>query len=774
MKYCLLKIVVFLHLFILSYVPNSFASAQNISFLLSQVRTSTTSLAGGKVYAYSAGTSAPKTIWLDANKTTVAANPYTLDSNATAQIYGGGSYRIVIKTSSGVTVYDRDNLYFSDNPVQTVETYGTLASAIASIGSTPTTLQFSTDQTLAASMTIPANIELVPVNGSKIKPNGFSLNYQGSLLNWPLAQVLDMSSGGAVTFGPNICAYPIWFYAGTGDATPAINYALLTGLAVNIDRTYTVDTSISLVDNTIIYGNGTIQGSSTFGAGNNIINCANKSGIKINGISIFGNTSALPLSNIQFQTCTNINLSGLTIKNASHEGIAFNQSSTNIIATDNHISHITSNIGWGIGLFWGVTDAVISNNIIDDFGAYGIAVDDGTSGQTDPLPSSRIVVSNNKIGTGIEAAFGVAVEGSTNITVSGNYINVAGTYGIDISAGNSVIVNKPKNIVVSGNYINAVTGIRMSSVESSIVANNRIIGTDQGVYIADIGSLPNLDNKISGNVFSGFASGSTNSAITVTTAAINGLDIIGNSVSSSGGNGVLIQAGTNINISNNNIKSCQKEGINAYGNISGLNINSNYIINPSLSLRNGYDAIFITSNTGNIVDSVRVSNNTFTDNQTITNARSGVLFYGNGGTLTNSYSDQNRAAPISISSTVILGTASVLVDGAIPSVPISGYWVLGRYPNATPTIGQPKGWFCTTKGFAYNTTRANSTLYTGVGQTVLWTTGTTVWALSVNGTTASSPPSITGKNIGDTVVDGTATWTLRSNTAAVFVSEGNL
>ena len=93
----------------------AFPAALQIDMLLSQVRSASGSLAGGKVYFYAAGTSTPKDVYLDINKTPpAAANPYTLDANGTAQLYGDGTYRVVIKTAAGVTVYDRDNLKFED------------------------------------------------------------------------------------------------------------------------------------------------------------------------------------------------------------------------------------------------------------------------------------------------------------------------------------------------------------------------------------------------------------------------------------------------------------------------------------------------------------------------------------------------------------------------------------------------------------------------------------------------------------------------------------
>lgn len=96
-------------LLITVYVSVAYGATQ-FDFLLAQVRTSTTSLAGGKVYFYATGTTIPKTVWLDRNQVAIAANPYTLDANGTAQLYGSGLYRVVIKDATGVTKYDRDGI----------------------------------------------------------------------------------------------------------------------------------------------------------------------------------------------------------------------------------------------------------------------------------------------------------------------------------------------------------------------------------------------------------------------------------------------------------------------------------------------------------------------------------------------------------------------------------------------------------------------------------------------------------------------------------------
>jgi hypothetical protein len=93
-----------------------------IQFLLSQVRTSTEALIGGKVYFYSPGTTstAGVEIWLDDEATSAASNPYTLDADGTAQLYASGKYDVLIKDAAGITQFDRKNVTFYnfDNPYE--------------------------------------------------------------------------------------------------------------------------------------------------------------------------------------------------------------------------------------------------------------------------------------------------------------------------------------------------------------------------------------------------------------------------------------------------------------------------------------------------------------------------------------------------------------------------------------------------------------------------------------------------------------------------------
>ena len=99
---------------VLSIACPTFAStyAQQVEFLLSQVRNSTGSLAGGTATFYAAGTTDLKSIWLDKEKTVPAANPYQLDSNGTAALFADGRYKVVLKNSAGAAVYTRDALAY--------------------------------------------------------------------------------------------------------------------------------------------------------------------------------------------------------------------------------------------------------------------------------------------------------------------------------------------------------------------------------------------------------------------------------------------------------------------------------------------------------------------------------------------------------------------------------------------------------------------------------------------------------------------------------------
>lgn len=63
--------------------------------------------AGGKVYFYVPTTLTPKNTWQNPTESILNTNPVTLDASGRAIIYGGGSYRQILKDSLGNTIWDQ-------------------------------------------------------------------------------------------------------------------------------------------------------------------------------------------------------------------------------------------------------------------------------------------------------------------------------------------------------------------------------------------------------------------------------------------------------------------------------------------------------------------------------------------------------------------------------------------------------------------------------------------------------------------------------------------
>jgi hypothetical protein len=135
-------------------------AVQNFNFLLSQVRTSTKALVGGKVYFYTKGTTTPKNVWLDSDGLNLAANPYTLDANATCNLYGSGLYRVLIKDAAGATCFDRDGVYLPGTPP--ASTYDSGRLSLYDFGCVGDGV---TDDTANVQAALNSGTNLIPVTG---------------------------------------------------------------------------------------------------------------------------------------------------------------------------------------------------------------------------------------------------------------------------------------------------------------------------------------------------------------------------------------------------------------------------------------------------------------------------------------------------------------------------------------------------------------------------------------------------------------------------------
>jgi hypothetical protein len=97
------------------------SEAKQIDFLLAGIRHPETDepLAGGYVWAYEAGGTTPKDVYLDRDTAKgVATNPFQLDSAGRAEVFGNGIYRFVIRDSddsNGDILYEIDNAEYIAN-----------------------------------------------------------------------------------------------------------------------------------------------------------------------------------------------------------------------------------------------------------------------------------------------------------------------------------------------------------------------------------------------------------------------------------------------------------------------------------------------------------------------------------------------------------------------------------------------------------------------------------------------------------------------------------
>jgi len=196
-------------------------SAQIFEALLTSQRANGVTLSGGKAYFYTPGTLIKKNIYTTRAKTVVADNPYTLDSNGQATVYGDGLYDVQVKNSTGSVSLplweDVQIKDYSGELAYNVSDYADLEAAVAAIGSTRATLVFGIDQTVSENLTIPATMELKSVNEAKITvATGKTLTINGPFES---GSYQIFAGSGTVTFG-NQPVSTVWGVS-TGGYLPA-------------------------------------------------------------------------------------------------------------------------------------------------------------------------------------------------------------------------------------------------------------------------------------------------------------------------------------------------------------------------------------------------------------------------------------------------------------------------------------------------------------------------------------------------------------------------
>jgi len=196
-------------------------------------------LSGGLVYTYENGTTTDKETYTTATLAVAHANPVVLNTRGEAIIYLSGIYTIVVTDSAGGSIWTADNVEGQGSTIidfHQLSEYADLATAVATIAATETTLYIDADDTMGANVTIPATLTVIGMNGHSITTTGFTLTSNGRLvasiglfagtgavvINGPFeAGVYQVFSGtDTVTFGEDACTeiYPEWWGVdGTAD-----------------------------------------------------------------------------------------------------------------------------------------------------------------------------------------------------------------------------------------------------------------------------------------------------------------------------------------------------------------------------------------------------------------------------------------------------------------------------------------------------------------------------------------------------------------------------
>jgi parallel beta-helix repeat protein len=336
-------------------------------------------------------------------------------------------------------------------------------------------------------------------------------------------------------------------------------------------------------------------------------------------------------------------------------------------------------------MFTNVTNSRCMFNRIDNCRDLGIYVNDGTGttsyentisgniitrsqygGISLKRISTKMIVSDNLIydcGNGVLLDFAIRVNSndySYNMTITNNRIRYIG-FSYPTATGYGIMLKGGKNSIVTNNRIEKTfaQGIRLEGSSENIIANNIVEGDrtngdlnkNSGIYLVsktdENSILYNSDNnKILDNIVKSCnRRGIEFSTSNIAGSVLTNNQVIGNTVSDTRTTGIFLDAGVT-------------------GGKFVRNVATDGIANDS-----GFE---VTSGAKNFL---------FADNDCVNVFLLGVTEYANAGIY---FTKQ--------------GTKKV-TSTKNNAVPTGGTWAVGdRCDNHSGTIGQPKGWLCTTAG----------------------------------------------------------------------------
>ena len=247
--------------------------AVQVEYLVSGIMHSGEPLASGQVYFYETDGTTAKTIWNDANKSSTASNPVTLDSNGKGEIFADGTYTVLIKTSAGSTIQTLENQYFFPNSgtVTTSEidassfgaaTNSTISTAVTSASGADRTVYLNPGNwAISDNLTIPSNINLKFLMGSYVTvANTKTLTIQGTV-EGPNYNIFR--GDGTVTYDDRTNIIPsIWAIGGSHDNLSLDGTVTIKDNLIVNGTTTTINSTVVTIDDPIFtLGGDTAPGS---------------------------------------------------------------------------------------------------------------------------------------------------------------------------------------------------------------------------------------------------------------------------------------------------------------------------------------------------------------------------------------------------------------------------------------------------------------------------------------------------------------------------------
>lgn len=449
--------------------------AQIFQALLAGLRFDGVDLAGGKIYFYAPGTTTLKAIYVDSDKTTEAANPYDLDANGQAEVFGDGVYDIKVTTPAGVQKAYWENVAIVDvtsSQTYKVRDYASLNAAVSVIGATESDLEIENGDTsvLTGNLTIPSNIRIVVKKGGAINQGAYTLTINGQLDS---GRYSIFANTGSVVLGAGCVesVFPEWFGAiGTAyndTSKAAANYAAITKAVASIAATggtvsfapiwYYVNNAIVVTTNGIRFvGNGSSatalsQGShiGTTSTTSDVIQVNDSvdavEGFEISNIVIHGNASGTTGNGINIIASNARAISKIVIKNSAfnycaENGIQFKADVASSFIFNSNINDVLTVGNKKNGVFitgqcsqFGINSLYTENNTYNGVYIYG-----GTLGGTNSISFNKLtlsVVPDGYAGLNVEWASAIDVRALYTEDVAGDNIRLRSVTGFTAIGG---------------------------------------------------------------------------------------------------------------------------------------------------------------------------------------------------------------------------------------------------------------------------------------------------------------------------------------------------